>query len=192
MMSNSRVNVPSNPPSAATNPAANNAYRPSVPISVYRELASELHHKEEQLKVLQVQNKQLLQHNQRLHQEVEKLGTWAQKVQQLTNAYDPQGRPKEQPAVVNATPPTLEPQPIAATPEPPAVVPPPSENRDQSSQTQENSRDVSSWLLGIAVALIVLVCFGLGFLVMRPLFIEQDSSPELPSEPQEQELDSLN
>lgn len=188
-MSNSRVNVPSNSPTAGVNPAASNAYRPSVPISVYRELASELHHKEEQLKALQAQNKQLLQHNQRLHQEVEKLGTWAQKVQQLTNAYDPQGKPKEQPAVVNATPPSLEP-PSLVTPEPLPVVPAAAEKPATKAKSSENPRDVSAWLLGIAVSLIILVCFGLGFLVMRPLFTEQDSSPELPSEPQPQELET--
>lgn len=187
MMSNSRVNAPPNTPTAAAKPPAANSstYRPSVPISVYRELAGELQHKEEQLKALQVQNQQLLQHNQRLHQEVEKLGAWAQKVQQLTNAYDPQGRPKEQPPVVNATPPTLEPQPVA-TPEPPAVVPSPTPDNAKNQNTSgESSRDVSAWLLGIAVALIILVCFGLGFLVMRPLFTEPSNSPELPQPEQD-------
>ncbi|MFP4006497.1 MAG: hypothetical protein ACLFV6_00620 [Spirulinaceae cyanobacterium] len=187
MMSNSRVNAPPNTPAAAAKPTPSNSstYRPSVPISVYRELASELQHKEEQLKALQVQNQQLLQHNQRLHQEVEKLGAWAQKVQQLTHAYDPHGRAKEQPSVVNATPPSLEPQPVA-TPEPPAVVPsPPTANTKNQNTSGESSRDVSAWLLGIAVALIILVCFGLGFLVMRPLFVEPNNSPELPQPEQD-------
>jgi hypothetical protein len=186
MMSNSPVNAPPNTPAAAKPTASNSpTYRPSVPISVYRELASELQHKEEQLKALQVQNQQLLQHNQRLHQEVEKLGAWAQKAQQLTHAYDPHGRAKEQPPAVNATPPSLEPQPVA-TSEPPTFVPPPIiVNTKNKNASGESPRDVSAWLLGIAVALIILVCFGLGFLVMRPLFVEPNNNPELPQPEQD-------
>jgi hypothetical protein len=181
-MSNSRVNVPPNPQPQAAPPAAPNAYRPSVPISVYRELASELHRKDEQLNLLQVQNQQLVQHNQRLRQEVEKLGAWAQKVQELTASYDAHGKPIERPTPPVAQPSLIEPQPQPPVSPQPSVAAKAEEKPERRPAQTETQSDVSGWLLGIAIALIILVCFGTGFLIMRPLLTNQDNKPELPQE----------
>ncbi len=61
----------------------NNAYCPSVPISVYRELSAELQAAQAMLEVLNNQNQQLLQQNQQLRQEIDKVVQSTQNLQQI-------------------------------------------------------------------------------------------------------------
>ncbi len=51
-------------------PNTNYTYSPSVPISVYRELAAELQAAEALLDSLNAQNQHLAKHNQKLRQEI--------------------------------------------------------------------------------------------------------------------------
>ncbi|MBE9118760.1 hypothetical protein IQ249_22995 [Lusitaniella coriacea LEGE 07157] len=178
MMSNPRTQTPS--PRTATPPSTPaNAYRPSVPISIYRQLASELQIAQEQLNTVKTQNQQLLQQNQRLRQETERLYHSAQKLHQIATANDPYGKPlelsppldfgKPQPIIERQTEPPLPlPKPESIPPKQKWVAEVEEKASRRPRQTQTNS-DVSGWLLLISVVLIILIAFGMGFLVMRPL-----------------------
>ena len=63
------------------NPAPN--YRPSVPISLYRELAAELEVTQGKLIAIQSENQTLRQQNQELRQEIERIANQGQKLQEL-------------------------------------------------------------------------------------------------------------
>ncbi|MGE5660450.1 MAG: hypothetical protein ACM37W_28000 [Actinomycetota bacterium] len=67
-------------------PATPNAYSPSVPISVYREVAAELQAAQAMLASLKAHNQQLTQQNQQLRQEIETVINAAQQLQQAVNA----------------------------------------------------------------------------------------------------------
>ncbi len=77
-----------------------NAYCPSVPISVYRELAAELQAAQAMLDSLNSQNQQLVKQNQQLRQEVEKVLHATHNLQQVVTSFapvsgNPQGVPPE-------------------------------------------------------------------------------------------------
>ncbi|MCP2730863.1 hypothetical protein [Limnofasciculus baicalensis] len=68
-----------------------NAYCPSVPISVYRELAAELQAAQAMLDSLNSQNQQLVKQNQQLRQEVEKVLNATHNLQQVVTSFPPVG-----------------------------------------------------------------------------------------------------
>ena len=72
---------------AAANTA--NAYSPSVPISVYRELAAEFQATKVTLDSVTAQNRQLAGQNQQLRQEIERIVQLSLHLQQVANAYQP-------------------------------------------------------------------------------------------------------
>ena len=196
MISDSRINSPMQNPSTdryTPPPTPMSKYSsPSVPISVYRELAAELQSTQAQMETLKAQNQQLVKQNQQLRQEVEKVVQSAQHLQQLVYSLGsvsgvevPNSRP--------FTPP--EPRPVAPTPPPPRPTanvpgidfsPPPQtpepvsspytetvvieeDSRPRRTSTSEGLSDVSGWLLIVAILLIVLTAFGTGFLIVKPL-----------------------
>jgi len=65
------------------------AYPSSVPISVFRELSAELQATRIMLESLNTQNQQLVQHNQRLRQEIGRMVQAAVQVQQMADLYQP-------------------------------------------------------------------------------------------------------
>lgn len=179
MMPNSRTNSANqqSPAHRSKPQAPANAYRPSVPISVYRELANELQHKETQLKSVKAHNHKLLQQNQRLQHEIENLFLSAQNLQELAATHDAYGNPvaiAPEPIPVRPSPPSP-----SAPPSPPPTLEPPKPPQKQVAEVEEkasrrpsqpeSSSEVSGWVVGMAIALIVLIAFGTGFLVMRPL-----------------------
>lgn len=80
-----------------SNPNTQNtpAYPPSVPLSVYRELADELQTAQAQLKTLAAKNQQLTQENQLLRQEMTKLIQSCLRLQKLVDF------PGQQPNIAN-------------------------------------------------------------------------------------------
>ncbi len=198
MNSNSRNNHSmQNPPTDRyTPPTPGNKYSPSVPISVYRELAAELQAAQAMLESLKAQNQQLVKQNQQLRQEVEKVVQSAQHLQQIVYSLG-----QVSGVDVARSKPAMQPEPrpgvSAAPPRPPASIPgvefpPPPQNPepDLSPYTDpyteayvieqeespsrrtshpEGASDVSGWLLVVAILLIVLTAFGTGFLIVRPL-----------------------
>jgi hypothetical protein len=159
-------------------PTSTSKYSPSVPISVYRELAAELQAAQTMVDSLKAQNQQLVKQNQQLRQEVEKVVQSAQHLQQIVYSLGtvsgvevPQPRPVMQP----------EPRPVAPPPPPPPQPEPPyspygetlvieqEETRSRRTSVSEGISDVSGWLLVVAILLIVLTAFGTGFLIVKPL-----------------------
>ena len=195
MTSDFRINSQmQNPPTDRyTSPPSAHTYSPSVPISVYRELAAELHAAQAMLESLKAQNQQLVKQNQQLRQEVEKVVHSAQHLQQIVASFGsvggvemPQSRPF-MPPEPRPVPPPAPPRP-AATAAPPVEFPPPpqdsepdfspynetlvieqEEPRSRHTHHSEGLSDVSGWLLLTAILLIVLTAFGTGFLIVRPL-----------------------
>jgi hypothetical protein len=194
-MTSHRINPAMQNPSTErySMPTTANKYSPSVPISVYRELAAELQVAQTTIDSLKSQNQQLVKQNQQLQQQVEKVVHSAQHLQQIVSSFGgatnqveiPRSKPVRQP----------EPQPVA--PPPPAhhhdpresVLEFPASFQDEPEFSpygetvvieQEDTRirrpvhsesvaDVNGWMLIIAILLIVLTAFGTGFLIVRPL-----------------------
>ncbi|MDY7012450.1 MAG: hypothetical protein SVX43_02410 [Cyanobacteriota bacterium] len=167
MMSNSQAQsvkptIPQNRPTGATQTS-----RASVPISVYRELASELQATEAQLNALKAQNQKLLEQNQRLRQKAIQLFVSAQQFQQLASTANEYGEPLTAPSHPEATEQFLPPQPFSAPSDPQNWVAEIEEKPSRRPRQSQSSSEVSAWVLGTAVGLIVLTALGLGFLAMR-------------------------
>ena len=99
-----------------------NAYCPSVPISVYRELAAELQAAQAMLDSLNSQNQQLVKQNQQLRQEVEKVLHATHNLQQVVTSFAPvsgypQGVPLQNEGSFR--------QPVIQSPSRQAAAPPP-------------------------------------------------------------------
>lgn len=162
-----------------------NTYRPSVPISVYKELSAELQAAQAMLDSLNSQNQQLAKENQQLRQEIEKVVQSALHAQQVVTSFPSGSR-------VEVPPPPIEPEirtaPNALTPKRRPPQPPPlkaepalltdsseslvieqEEGRYRRPTKPERSADVSGWWLIIVIFLIVATAFGTGFLIVRPL-----------------------
>ena len=178
------------PPTDRYSKKNSNPYSPSVPISVYRELAAELQGARETVESLKSQNQQLVKQNQQLRQQVEKVVQSAQHLQQIVASFGSVNEveiPRPQP------PKPPEPRPVAPPPPPPRATtiqeefaPPPQtpepipspyretvvieqEERPRRTSHSEGFSDVSGWMLLVAILLIVLTAFGTGFLIVRPL-----------------------
>jgi hypothetical protein len=121
------------------------AYSPSVPLSLYRELAAELQAAQVKLDSLNAQNQQLAKQNQQLRQEIE---TAVQSVLHLQQVV------KQEPTnlVYSEKLFTEQEQGRYRRPEPP-----------------ESPSQISGWGLAIAILLIIATAFGAGFLIVRPL-----------------------
>jgi len=169
-----------------------NKYSPSVPISVYRELAAELQNAQSQVNSLKAQNQQLLKQNQQLRQEVEKVVYSAQRLQQVVESFGTDGRvevPRAKPVMQPEPRPVPPVAPPRSAPSVPVVeFPPPQEHhehdfspyaetlvieqedtRSRRPRQSEGFSEVSGWMLVVAILLIVLTAFGTGFLIVRPL-----------------------
>ena len=182
-----------NPPTDRyTPPTQTNAYCPSVPISVYRELAAELQAAQAMLDSINAQNQQLVKQNQQLQQEVEKVLQSAQHLQQVVASFTPvagaqvpRRKPmmQSEPRQANAAPP-----PRGAANMPVGDFSPPHPKSDPVSSPyretlvieQDDTRyrrssgsdgvsEVNGWFLILAIVLIVLTAFGAGFWMVRPM-----------------------
>ncbi|KAB8317027.1 hypothetical protein SD81_025795 [Tolypothrix campylonemoides VB511288] len=172
------------------------AYSPSVPISVYRDLATELHTVQAKLDSLTAQNQQLVQENQLLRQEIKKAVESVLRLQKLVDSQPPkvsshtasQAIPddtqtkrlvtpvsaKEQ--VFRGRPSSTEPSPTPVFPpemEIPSSIPEPVfiEEQEVSYYPYRESQpsQIKGWWLIIAILLIIVLGFSAGYLVVRPL-----------------------
>lgn len=175
-------------------PTSATKYSPSVPISVYRELAAELQAAQTTVDSLKSQNQQLVKQNQQLQQQVEKVVHSAQHLQQIVSSFSgaatnqveiPRSKPVRQPEPQPMAPP----QPLHHHDPRESVIEFPASFQDEPEFSpyaetvvieQEDTRirrpvvsesvaDVNGWMLIIAILLIVLTAFGTGFLIVRPL-----------------------
>ncbi len=166
----------------------NNAYCPSVPISVYRELSAELQAAQAMLEVLNNQNQQLLQQNQQFRQEIDKVVQSTQNLQQMAAGLSPASSvpslgasslPRMNPpsSVVsrvtgiteaNTPRPSLN-LPMMSSIAPEDLVIEQEEGRNRRLSTSKPA-DVNGWILLLAIFLIIITAFGTSFLIIRPLF----------------------
>lgn len=181
----------------SSTPVANTqAYSPSVPISVYRDLATELHSVQAKLGALSAQNQQLVQENQLLRQEIAKAVESVLRLQKLVDSQakvsshqasqsipDDKSQtkrpvipvsPKEQVSPPRAS--SAEPSPTPVFPREmkiPSSIPEPVFIEEQEVSyypySESEPSQVKGWWLIIAILLIVVVGFGTGYLVVRPL-----------------------
>lgn len=180
----SNVNIKSNgpaPKAAKSAPAPGTPQSPSVPISLYREVASELQTTQLTLKSLKVQNQELTQKNQQLRLEIERVVQSALHLRQLA---DPSWGTPDLPAEWMEHP--QESQALSLSPEAgetvgevqfiPTPQPPMPENlrteqgvQPQAQSESSSTTEMSTWWLIMIVCMIVLTAFGTGFLIVRPL-----------------------
>ncbi|PSO66582.1 MAG: hypothetical protein BRC40_08480 [Cyanobacteria bacterium QH_8_48_120] len=177
MTSNSPINSSQNHNSSTES----STYRPSVPISLYRELATELQTTQAQLDSLKEENQQLLQQNQQLRQEIEKVLQSTQQLHEIVISSEGE-QWKDTPAR-----PTIELE-KGELPSPPqkqessasnfseGITPEVEESQSHRPSQAEDTFEISIWFLVVAIVLIVLVFSGLGFIVARPLLSNQNDS----------------
>lgn len=177
-------------------PATTNAYAPAVPISVYRQLAAELQATRVMLDSLNAHNQQLVQQNQLLRRELDKIVQSALYLKQIVDS-SPDGWSEAgytHPEIRNQSGyPTGTPRPMSWGPSPmsgvnssgPGVAPNALRNLEPSGgvlpdrivreqaegryrqRSQPDSTTVNGWLYTLLIVLIVISAFGAGFLVIR-------------------------
>jgi hypothetical protein len=195
---NSQLNMPTAPASSFSgSPTVNNSpsnnYSPSVPISVYRELAAELSSTRTQMQTYKFQNQQLVEQNQKLRLEIERVVQSALHLRQIADAqgasYSGTHYPgsdhsgPDQSSLDYPMPPLANPKPAAAASRqrpiplkrsaseaPERLVT--EQQEPQPRRSSANSRAASGinggWLM-VIIAAIVITAFGTGFLIVRPL-----------------------
>jgi hypothetical protein len=142
------------------------ASTPSVPISVYRELAAELQAAKALSASLKAQNQQLLRQNQQLRQELNKA---IDSVLYWRNTpKNPHRLPQTQADNHNSPP-----SPSNALPLFPKTAKSPEITEQEQGRTRypspERATEISSWSLAIAILLIMVTAFGAGYFMMRPM-----------------------
>ncbi|ERT09965.1 hypothetical protein M595_0005 [Lyngbya aestuarii BL J] len=205
-----------------------NAYSPSVPISLYREVTAELQTSKASINSLRTQNQQLVQQNQQLRRELENLTQAAIQLQQAINTAQKANQPElsqqkqqshasletshfssqqnttssnptsfvELPmmtkAVTRSSPqnknnntqtnhPPIAPQsPASDLPDNPPFqreIPDQlftEEPEGRRSPTSESQRvELNGFWLIVSIALIIIVAFGAGYWIFRPLLQQQ-------------------
>ncbi|NJP10825.1 MAG: DNA replication initiation control protein YabA [Leptolyngbyaceae cyanobacterium RU_5_1] len=187
---NARLNTQSpkvsNSSSTAKSSATNgHTHTASVPISLYREVATELQSTRTSLESLRTQNQELVQKNQQLRLEIERVVQTALHLRQLADAHPSGTLPNTLPgleifsstAVPEAIAPTTAAQPPVSKPSKESLKPlaEPSKTlfTGQESQTRPtvqpgSTTEVGTWWLILVICLIVITAFGTGFLFVRP------------------------
>lgn len=177
----SRINAKV-PVRTVTPSPAPEAYSPSVPISLYREVATELQTNQALLESLKAHNRELTEQNQQLRVEIERVVQSALQLRQKADSFQSTNSPQStssaaaivpHPSVYGEKPPA--PRSPRATktklPEPPreeilfSEQPSHSPTRTQTAK----SADVNGWWLALIICSIVVTAFGTGFLIVRPL-----------------------
>ncbi|MCC5629263.1 hypothetical protein LC613_14760 [Nostoc sphaeroides CHAB 2801] len=179
------------------------AYPPSVPLSVYRELSTELQAAQVKLQALTTKNQELAQENQLLRQEITKVVESFSHLQKFVDSHTTpsyhqvpqasggvknaamppaQARPRQQvsrPPVIPKTPPEKSHRQDFSTPvmEMNFSIPEPVFIEEQQvsyySTTEPDAKGLNGWWLIITILLIMLTAFSAGYFVVRPLFEHQ-------------------
>jgi len=153
-------------------PASGNPSKsPSVPISLYREVASELQTTQTTLQSLKTQNQELTQKNQQLRLEIERVVQSALHLRQIAD-------PSWGSAIASEALPTSIPSELTARgADAVSVLSAPATSEalftEQASTpvqpTTEQTAEISTWWLILIICMIVVTAFGTGFLIVRPL-----------------------
>lgn len=181
----SKANDASTRNSKASNQGASQPPSPTVPLSVYRELAAELQATRGMVDSLNGKNQDLTLQNQKLRQEIHRFAQSAIALKSLADANQPAASsPRATPPVrprspqLDAADPSLEEAAAASviaaklrTTDPTAAFEELfTETQEQPHLPQEKKpRDLGGLWLTITIVLIMVTAFGAGFLVVRPL-----------------------
>ena len=178
---------------------SNNHYFPSVPLSIYRDLAAELQTTQGKLEALIIKNHQITQENHLLRQEIDKVIRLGFQLQQQINTpqqnkssnnsenFSRQRQEKPSPQKSPKPPtkklqnfPTSSPQQydyssyfVSPIIEKTALSSQPLIVEDKKLSNYSNSsknHTISNWRLFFCVLLIVIAGFSAGYIIVRPLF----------------------
>ncbi|WP_026104421.1 hypothetical protein [Anabaena sp. PCC 7108] len=191
------------------------SYSSSVPLYVYRELATELHTVQGKLDVVITHNQKLAQENQILRQEINKVVQSCLELQKLvassaTSASQPTPQKAEVKSAPNSQPANRTNTEAKSAPKPPVTTAPPRQPVSRPAKkirrevfsvpvmdmnfpgseavfieeqevryytTPESQlKGLSSWWLVMTIVFIMVMGFGAGYLVVRPLLQNQNQS----------------
>lgn len=183
----SHLNTKSSPRSSAPTTVAQANYAPSVPISIYRDLAAELQITRSKVDHLQAQNQQLVRQNQQLRLEIERVVQSALQLQQMAESQYVVGRGKLEgsqplpdlvaeylpphPPIRQAAPRHLHPTVELVDPGTPGETfteQPVESQPSRSASAESKGSALGNWLLALMILLIVVSAFGAGFVIVRP------------------------
>lgn len=164
-------------------PSSGSTYSPSVPISLYRQVANELQGAQSLLESLKTENQQLTEQNQRLQLEIERVVQSALHLREIAGSHQPL-TPIEPDATSSLeihfkSPPTPEPEPLPRTKPPKEHPPEPAafpeqlltgqESQLRRSTSPEKAGEIGGWWLVLVIFVIVVITFGTGFFIVRLL-----------------------
>ncbi len=170
------------------------AYSPSVPLSVYKELSAELQAAQAQIDALSAQNHKLIQDNQLLRQEIAKVVHSVLHLQNLldspsqTNYHqvprpstesknDTQRQKKVKYSQVRRSRPNIGYRAMEIPSYPSYMVAPVFfEGQEVATYpfTERKTRESNNWWLFLGIMLVVCLGFGAGYLIVRPFFAHQN------------------
>lgn len=170
-----------------------NAYSPSVPISVYRDLAAELQATKATVDSLTTQNQQLVRQNQYLRHEIQKLVQATSQLGQLAGVSASFSVPERhaEPDDLLPEPPVSSPEalnqmlPLSLMPKKKGALVPTAKPNPEKYTTEQGAlprrygasrnapTDFSGLWLAVSILLVIFTAFGAGFLIMRPLLSDQ-------------------
>lgn len=187
------MNPSHNSDSARNQVRSETGYSPSVPVSIYRELAAELQATKAMVDSLSAQNSHLHQQNHLLRQNIHQMVQVALQLGHHAGVAHPAEvemtystpSPNFQEAYPQAGYPQVELEPEEMMPSSPETPPAPpqrirkgeisklvteqsGENRRYSLESSPSGSMSTLWLI-VSIAIIILTAFGAGFLIMRPL-----------------------
>ena len=174
----SRINAKVSPRSAP--PPTAKAYSPSVPISLYREVATELQSNQALLESLKTQNQELTEQNQQLRIEIERVVQSALQLRQKADSFQSNllGAIVSTPVMTHLDIPVEKPPASKPLRVPKSKLPEPVREEvlftEQPSQPVNRTQTVKSteiggWWMAVIIFSIVVGAFGAGFLIVRPL-----------------------
>jgi hypothetical protein len=132
---------------------------PSVPMSVYKELAAELQATRAMVDSLNQKNQQLQQQNQTIRQEVERVVQASFNLQQIVEFTNPVVAAAEPFARSTALDPLLSNQWHTEEPSRPYKIP----------KEPKQPRDLGNFGVALTILVVVLTAFGLGFVAVKQL-----------------------
>lgn len=136
---------------------------PTVPMSIYRELAGELQATKQQLDEAKQENQSLHQQNQSLRREIRKLVQSVQNLEATLNAWEEPSHGNWQKPESNYD------YYYLAQPSQETWFTHQEEKHPVKSEKHQKSQEVSGWFVAAAIVMIVFTFTGIGYMVARPL-----------------------
>ena len=146
-------------------PTSSNFSRPSVPLSVYRELVQELQATQARIEALEAQNQTIVKQNQQLRQEIEQVLRYAQNLQEVIAEREARIAAYSAREVKGTQAPPPKPKPPASVRDQKQVIEVESD-RDRYLSPSKSDGRINGWVLAIALMLIVVTSSLGAFLIV--------------------------